>query len=185
MKLRLDFLPLIERTVGTKGVLWDYIYYSTPALQRWVGARDPKRKVLARQFICRRDPRDLSHIYFWDPERKGYLDIPYRNPTRPRITLWEQQAARQFLLEQGRKEIDEDLLFEAREKRNRILLEAKHKTEEARRAKDRERARQAKEQAEQMQQDMGIKDAGKSGQEKRQDGLLDEADVPLFEDAEA
>lgn len=185
MKLRLDFLPLIERTVGTKGILWDYFHYSTPALQRWVGARDPKRKVLARQFICRRDPRDLSHIYFWDPERKEYLDIPYRNPTRPRITLWEHQAARQFLIEHGRKEIDEDLLFEAREKRNRILLEAKTKTEEAKRAREHERTRQAKEQAEKLQRDLGNDDVKGTAQEKRLDGLMDEADVPLFEDAQA
>jgi len=153
-KLKIDFLPIEERTVGVKGILWDYIHYSSPSLQRWVNARNPKRKALARQFICRRDPRDLSRIFFWDPEAKQYFVIPYRNPIRPRITLWEHRALRAFLLEQGRKEIDEELLFSARQERNRLIEQAKNKTEAARRTRERERRRLAEEQASRFSADL-------------------------------
>ena len=40
----------------------------------------PKRK---RQFIVRRDPRDISMIYFYDPELQEYFAIPYRNTASP------------------------------------------------------------------------------------------------------
>jgi putative transposase len=50
----------------------------------------PKRK---RLFLIRRDPRDISVVYFFDPELNCYFEIPYRNTSRPALTLWELKRA--------------------------------------------------------------------------------------------
>jgi putative transposase len=51
----------------------------------------PKRK---RLFLIRRDPRDISVVYFFDPELNCYFEIPYRDTSRPALTLWELREAR-------------------------------------------------------------------------------------------
>ena len=154
-KLRLDFMPLEERVVGPRGIVWDNIWYSHSVLQHWVNARDPHRKKLARQFICRRDPRDLSRIYFWDPDRREYFVIPYRNASRPKITLWEYLAVRRYLEEKGRSEVDEDIIFHAREQRRRALLSAQDRASTQRRIKEEERRRRAAEQAARISKELG------------------------------
>ena len=62
-------MPYEERTVQRHGIVIDEIPYYDDVLRPWINATDPrdatgKRK---RKFIIRRDPRDLSRIYFYDP----------------------------------------------------------------------------------------------------------------------
>lgn len=149
-KLRLDFMPVDERIVHPKGIVWDYIWYNDDCLQRWVNALDPDNKDEKRKFLVRRDPRDLSRIYFWDPEEKRYRVIRTKNLARPSITLWELNALRKYLEDRGAENIDEDMLFEAREDRRKMREDAKIKTEAARRraAREAERERHAKKGAE-------------------------------------
>ncbi len=145
-KLRLDFLPVDERVVQAKGIVWDHIWYNDDCLQRWVNALDPDNKDEKRKFLVRRDPRNLSRIYFWDPEEERYRVIRTKNLSRPSITLWELKAILKFLHDQGVKHVDEELLFQAREQRRQMRADAKVKTEAARRGVSRqaERERQAK-----------------------------------------
>lgn len=179
-KLRLDFLPLEERVVGPKGIVWDHIWYSDPSLQRWVNARDPKNKKNARQFICRRDPRDLSRLYFWDPEIEEYRVIPYRNPTRPALTLWEYRAIRKYLADKGRENIDEDIIFEARQQRRRLLEEARTVADTKRKAHELEKRRRAAEQAAVVHADVGV--AAAEPPPTPSNVQADEEDIEPFED---
>lgn len=178
-KLRIDFLPLEERSVQPKGIVWDHIWYSDPSLQRWVNAPDPKISRLARQFICRRDPRDLSRIYFWDPELGEYRVIRYRNATRPAMTLWEFKQVRKYLVDQGRSHIDEDVVFEARTQRRRILEEAVTQSQQKRNAREREKRRRAAEQAGIVHADVGA--ASTATREQSAPTLLSEDDIEPFE----
>lgn len=66
-KLRIDFMPVLRRTIQTYGVVSDFIYYHDPVLDKWIGAPEPGNKRKAREFIFRYDPRDISHLIFWDP----------------------------------------------------------------------------------------------------------------------
>ena len=52
-RLRLDFLPFIERTVQEYGVLWDHVHYYSDILRNRIHERDPKNTSAARRF--RRD----------------------------------------------------------------------------------------------------------------------------------
>ncbi len=85
-KLRLDFMPFEERTVQEYGVLIDHITYYHDVLRRFIHSKTDNTK---NKFIFRRDPRDISVIYFYDPVLKEYFDIPYRDTSLPPISIWE------------------------------------------------------------------------------------------------
>lgn len=143
-KFRLDFLPCDERCVHPKGIVWDHIWYVDDTLQRWVNSIDPKNRDEKRKFLVRRDPRDLSRLYFWDPDIQTYRIIGTRNLARPSISLWELNGLVAYLKRKGRP-VDEDAIFAAREDRHRITEEAKSKTRRAQsqRARSAERQRRA------------------------------------------
>lgn len=133
-RLRIDFLPLYEQTVQPYGIKIDHIHYRSDVLNRWVGARDPKNKRSGRKFICRRDPRDISSILFFDPDAQMYFRIPFRDRSRPPISLWELRAVRKHLEDQGKAEVDEGEIFKAFDEMRRIEQSAARQTSKVRRS---------------------------------------------------
>lgn len=129
-KVFLDFLPFVLRTVQEYGVSIDNIYYYHDVLQRWIHANEYEKgkKLKKRQFIFKRDPRDISLVYFYDPELKEYFPIPYRNVSRPAISAWEFKKAIQKLKDEGKSHIDEDAIFEAYERLSLMENSAVEKT---------------------------------------------------------
>jgi putative transposase len=79
--------------------------------------------------VFRRDPRDISTVWFWDPDLQQYSAIPYRNTVHPPISIWELRELRRKLHETGRAHIDEAAIFEAyrrlREREARAVSETK------------------------------------------------------------
>jgi len=128
----LDFLPFFERTVQQNGVtIDDRPYYDAP-LQHWIGATDPESGE-KRKFIFRRDPRDISSVWFFDPDLEQYFKIPFAERELPSISLWEYRQVRERLTAEGRKSVNEiELLHAITEQRTRVD-ESKAKTKRARR----------------------------------------------------
>jgi putative transposase len=137
-RLRLDFLPFETRTVQREGIVWDNIWYRDPLLSQWVRADEGRRR---RKFKVRRDPTDISKLYFLDPTLNEYVEIPYRDYGRPSISLWDYRAVQAWLRRQGRAAVNEAAIFEAYEEMHRITAEAAKQTKRARRehAKQQER----------------------------------------------
>lgn len=136
-RLRLDFTPYVERTIQDYGVVIDEIHYYHDVLRRWIGAKDRSSKQ-KRKFLFRRDPRDISTIWFYDPELSAYFDIPYRNTAHPAISIWELREAERLVKEAG-KPFDERALFDAYDRMREIEEVAQAKTKAARRAQQRRR----------------------------------------------
>src|SRR2546423_1400710 len=136
-RIRLDFLPFVERTVQPTGVAIEGIQYYSDVLRRFVGATDGARK---RQFLFRRDPRDISTVYFWDPELQRYASIPYRNTTHPPISVWELRELRRKLHEIGSARVDEAAIFAAYERLREREARAAGETKRVRRARERRAA---------------------------------------------
>lgn len=136
-RLRLDFMPFEERTVQPYGVVIDEVYYYHDVLRRWINATDPKSPRLKRKFMFRRDPRDISLLWFYDPELELYYPIPYRDTSHPPISVWELREARRRCKADGRRHIDERAIFEAYEEMQAIVEQAQAKTATARRATQR------------------------------------------------
>lgn len=142
-KLRLDFLPYFERTVQRGGISIDEIHYFSDVLRRWIEARDPQDSTKKRLFIVRRDPRDISVVYFYDPEAQQYFRVPYRDGTRPAISIWELREIRRRLREEGRQHVDEKLIFAAYDRLRAIERQAVATTKATRRKEQRRRMHEA------------------------------------------
>lgn len=140
LRLKLDLMPFEIRTVQHYGIVWDHIEYQHDVLRRWINAPDPNNPKLKQKFLCRRDPRDISTIWFYDPEVQQYYAIPYRNTSHPAISIWElREAERQALEERPDVPVDDNLIFGAYDKMRRIEDDAKVLTKKVRRNRERSR----------------------------------------------
>jgi putative transposase len=135
-RLRFDFMPHFDRTIQrTYGVGIDNITYYSDILRPFIGLTDPEDPRLGQRFLFRRDPRNIREIYFFHPEFEQYYAVPYRNTAHPPISIWELRAIHRRLEEQGRKEIDEDLIFRTYEEMRSDEELARKETKKIRREK--------------------------------------------------
>jgi len=137
-KLRLDFLPMIKRTIQDYGVAVDEIRYDDAILNIFRGARDPKNRRLAREFIFKRDPANINKLFFYHPDLQQYFPIPYRNRSRPDMSLWELRRVRNYLRSKNINRIDnEDIIFKAHDEIREMDKNAKHLTKQAKKEVER------------------------------------------------
>lgn len=132
-RLRLDFTPFIKRTIQKYGVLIDHIYYWADSLRKWINSPDTENPNIKRKFIFKRDPRDISTIWFYDPDVETYFPVPYRDTSHPPISIWEYREAKRRAQESETSSIDEYKIFEAYSKMRKIEEEAQGRTAAARR----------------------------------------------------
>jgi putative transposase len=132
----LDFMPFQHRTIQEYGIVLDWIYYYDDALRPWIRAKDRDNPNEARKFLLRFNPRDMREIYFFDPDSKTYITIPYRDRSHPPVSQWEVQAAETKLREKGYRNVNEALLFEAILDMREIEEVAERKTKKARRSRE-------------------------------------------------
>jgi len=128
-KLRLELLPMTERTIQRNGISWDNITYFDNCLRPWIKSKDRGK---AQKFYVRRDPRNISCVYFFDPKLKEYIKVPYRNKVRPVLSLWDLRAAKKRLEETNRVTNNEDIIFRAHEEIERLKKAASKETKKAR-----------------------------------------------------
>jgi putative transposase len=131
-KIRIDFMPFIERTVQSYGVVIDDVHYFADVLRPWVNAPDPNNPKLKRQFKFKRDPHDISRLYFFDPSSKRYYVIPYRDAGLPPISLWDFRDAYKAVTKSGVKNLNERIIFEYANQQQEIQKAAALKTKAAR-----------------------------------------------------
>lgn len=132
----LDFLPSFQRTVQTFGVTIDRLTYYDEALRPWINASDQETGQ-KRTFTFRRDPRDISVLWFFDPVIEQYFRIPFADQTLPSMSIWEFGQARQKLLREGRASVNErEVLRSVTELRDKVAASTK-KTKSARRQSQR------------------------------------------------
>ncbi|MBQ1784205.1 MAG: transposase [Gammaproteobacteria bacterium] len=136
-RLKIDLMPLEERTVQDYGVVIDGIHYYDDILRPWINATDPQDSKRKRKLLFRRDPRDLSQLWFYDPTLAMYFPIRYRDTSHPPMSIWELREARRVLREDGRANIDEHAIFEALLRMRQQEEDAKAKTKKALRSQQR------------------------------------------------
>lgn len=131
LKFLIDFLPAFSVPVQSYGFQMDYIRYSDDRIRLLINKGD------GREWLIRRDPRDLSRLYLYYPDgpEPEYWEIPYADRSRPRITLDEHRAALAYLKNQNIEKVNEKLLFEAHREVASIVENATVETKRARRAK--------------------------------------------------
>jgi putative transposase len=135
----LDLMPFFERTVQPYGVVLDEVHYYSDVLRRFVNAKEPGHPRTKRKFTFRRDPRNISTLYFYNPEVKDYFRIPYRDTAHPPMSIWEFREARRKLEKEGVKNINEALIFESYGQMRTIEDRARSETKRVRREEQRRR----------------------------------------------
>jgi len=120
----LDFLPGKPRLVRRDGIRLFNIHY-------WDSCLSPLSGRSNRPWMMKYDPRNLSRIYLQDESGK-YWPIPYRDLGLPPIALWEHREAMKRLRAEGRRALDEKLIFSSVLEQRKIL-EASRKTVQQRR----------------------------------------------------
>jgi putative transposase len=140
-RLRLDLMPFFKRTIQRDGVAIEKFHYYSDVLQPWINASDPRKPGTKRRFKFRRDPRDISRIWFYDPEIKEYFAIPLRNTSIQPMSIWEVRESRKFLKNRDFtfSDIDEQAISHARDKMREIEDNARRSTKAARTKGERRR----------------------------------------------
>lgn len=136
-RLRINFMPFIERTVQNYGVLIDDVHYYHDVLRPWINAPHPEFKKYRRKFRFHRDPRDISVLYFYDEIAQRYFPIPYRDTSLPPVSIWELRDAHRQADEKGIPHENEKAVFALINEQRVIEAEAAEKTKSARRAQQR------------------------------------------------
>lgn len=128
-------MPSFRRTIQAYGVQIDVFYYSE-ALRHWINTKDPETG-LARKFVFRRDPRDISVVWFYDPVLKQYFRVPVAYQAFPAATLWEFKAAKRKAVSDGRANVDDALIAKLILENRELVERAAVNTKTARRAAQR------------------------------------------------
>lgn len=132
LSVLLDFLPSFYRTVQTFGVTIDGLNYYAEALRPWINLEDKETKK-KKKLLFRRDPRDISTLWFFDPDLKQYYKIPFADQSLPSISIWELAQAKKRLQEQGLNKTNEHEIFIAITELREQVDQAKEKSRKARR----------------------------------------------------
>lgn len=108
-RTKLDFMPFFERSVQEYGIVIEHIYYYDDILRQYIHTSNDNEN---KKYIFKRDPRDISVIYFLDPKTNIYYDIPYRNSSYPPMSIWEYRDIIKKIKDSN-NQISEDKIFEA------------------------------------------------------------------------
>ena len=120
----LDFLPIYERTIQKNGVNIEGLNYYDHVLRTKINQTENGKK---KKFIFKRDPRDISYVWFYEESTKEYFKIPVANQNMPSMTAWEFDSIKTNLKNKGLKRVNQDAILEAREElHNQIQLSVKN-----------------------------------------------------------
>ncbi|MCF5162940.1 DDE-type integrase/transposase/recombinase [Pseudomonas congelans] len=132
-KFRLDFTPYFQRTVQRHGAKIDGIHYYAPILRTRIAEEGDDGK--GRKFIFVQDPRDISVVYFLDPDEEIYHPVPYFNSSHPAISVWELREVTRRIRETPGVRVDEAAIFEGVRRMRVVENDAIEKTRLARNAR--------------------------------------------------
>ncbi len=132
LTVTLDFLPMVERTIQKNGINIDGLNYYDNILRSKVinPYEEDKNK---KKFICKRDPRDISYIWFYDDSLSEYYKIPLANQNFPKMSLWEYETLKKDIKVKGYQSVNQDAIIDAHEELSNQILDSASKTKKARR----------------------------------------------------
>lgn len=136
-KFRLDFTPYILRTVQRRGVEINNIFYYAPVLRTRIKEKGSDGK--SRKFVFVSDPRDISVVYFLDPDEGIYYPVPYFNASHPPISAWELREVTKRIREMPGAAVDEASIFEGVRRMREVEAQAIEKTRLSRSARSSEK----------------------------------------------
>jgi len=139
LSVLIDFLPAFKRTIQRNGVNIDNINYYDPVLRQHIKETDPLTGK-KRKFLFRRDPRNVSYVWFYDESTQSYFKIPTADQSFPDMSAWELNAAKKLLVQKKERIVDEKAIVSAYEELHAQMLEAAKRTKKKRRQIEKKKA---------------------------------------------
>lgn len=136
--LLLDFMPSIGRTIQHFGVTVDGLRYYDACLNPFINATTPDGK--KREFLFRRDPRDISKLWFYDEVLHQYFVVPFANQKLPSMSIWEYRQIRNRIKEKGDAYLNDNQIFEALTEMREMVEQSAKTTKTARRQAERNKS---------------------------------------------
>jgi len=130
----IDFLPIFERTVQKTGVNIEGLNYYDNVLRQYINVKN-KKTGKGEKHIFRRDPRDITSIWFYDRVTQHYFKIPVANQIVHSLNLWEFRAAKTYLKRQNKKMDNEHVLLDTLEEMRELVDTSTKATKKIRRKK--------------------------------------------------
>ena len=136
LSVTIDFLPIFHRTIQKNGVNIEGLNYYDHLLRSKINMLDDATNK-KKQFIFKRDPRDIKYIWFYDDVLQEYFKINVADQTMPNMTLWEYELIKKRLSEDGPTRINIAQIIDAYEELHKQIEDSTKKTKKARRLKQR------------------------------------------------
>lgn len=111
--LIIDFLPSIERTVQKNGVTIDGLTYYNPVLRTKIRNLDMSSNLSSSKYLFKRDPRDISYIWFYDNMNQEYHKISLADSEFPNMSLQELNLIKKNIEKARHKKLNEHNILEA------------------------------------------------------------------------
>ncbi len=135
----LDFLPSFKRTIQRNGVNIDGLNYYDGVLRSFIHAVD-ETTGKKKKFIFKRDPKDISEVWFYNEDDNGYYRIPAADQSIGHLTLFEfnelKRKAQERSGKTGRRVSERDILM-AYDELHEYIETTKEKTKKAKRQSER------------------------------------------------
>ncbi|MFA6193006.1 MAG: Mu transposase C-terminal domain-containing protein [Sulfurimonas sp.] len=132
LTITIDFLPMFTRTIQKNGVNIDGLNYYDNVLRSKINLIDEennKKKI----YIFKRDPRDISYIWYYDDVMLEYYKINLADQSIPSMSLWEFEATKNLIKQKGYATINNHIIIEAHEELHRQINDSVKKTKKTRR----------------------------------------------------
>lgn len=172
LQLRLDFMPGEDRRIRPEGVRIRHIYYNADVLHAFTGPGAHSKK----KFLFKIDPRDISHIYFLDPDTNIYHDIPYRDRSLPPMSQQEYIEVRKMLRQQEKAHENVPEIMAGRIAMRELVLDSIAKTKQVRMTKHQNRVVQGVP----VTDTARLMQAGEDGSDAVTEPLSDDAVMPVI-----
>ncbi len=130
--IMIDFLPMFTRTIQKNGVNIDGLNYYDHVLRHLINKVDSTTHKKEKH-IFRRDPRDISYIWFYDEATQAYYKIPLADQALPNMNMWEYRKIKEMIKGKGGLTNSHHEIIAAYDELHQQVLEASKKTKKARR----------------------------------------------------
>ena len=177
----LDFLPLFKRTIQKNGINIDGINYYDSVLRSFISSTD-KNKKDKKKFIIKRDPRDISHVWFYDESVQEYFKIPYANTSIPAMTAGEWlELKKQLKKLSGNNKIYDADIIRGYDEMHAQIRDAEKLTKKVRRKKEKKRVSTIKKEGVVNSIPVNSSIEKDSTLDNENDDLWDDTDIPDFD----
>lgn len=132
----IDFLPYFKRTIQKNGINIECLNYYDYVLRSKIHEIDEETGK-KKQFICKRDPRNIKFIWFYDDNVQQYYKISVADQSLPNMTLWEYDLIKRNLYDKGIQNINHAQIIEAHEELYQQIESSVKKSKKARRDQQR------------------------------------------------